>query len=86
MLTLHGIMYHASLFRIYDPWDEDNETVACANPLFHAGGLALMIAALRYGARYLLIPNARDVGRFCQQMIEFPPTRLAGVPRLQSAW
>ena len=30
----------------------------------------------------MLIPDARDIDHYCQQMIECPPTRLSGVPTL----
>ena len=42
--------------------------------------MALLFASLKFGARYLLIPDARDLDHFCQQMVSFPPTRLGGVP------
>lgn len=80
MLTLRGIMYHLSLLHIYRPWQVGTETVACSAPLFHIGGLGLLLAALKFGARYLLIPDARDLDHFCQQMVDCPPTRLGGVP------
>ena len=82
MLTLHGIMYHTSIIHIYRSWEVGAETVASANPLFHIGGLAYTFATLKYGARTALIPDARDMDHFCQQMVNFPPTRMSGVPTL----
>lgn len=82
MLTLRGIMYHTSIIHIYRAWDVGAETVASANPLFHIGGLAYTFATLKYGARSPLIPDARDMDHFCQQMVDFPPTRMSGVPTL----
>ena len=75
-------MYNPLQTAAYAAWDIGNEVVATAFPLFHAAGLAFAIASLRFGARLLLIPNARDVEHFCQQMQRFPPTRLAAVPSL----
>lgn len=82
MLTLRGVTYHMSIFNIYSPWDVGAETVASAFPMFHVAGAALMLISLIQGARSLLIPDGRDIGHFCQQMVDFPPTRLAAVPTL----
>ena len=82
MLTLRGIMYHISIFHIYRPWEVGVETVASAFPMFHVAGVSLMLISLTSGARSLLIPDGRDLDHFCQQMIDFPPTRLAAVPTL----
>ena len=85
MLTLRGNMHNILVSHIYRPWEVGTETVASAFPLFHIAGLALMLASLRYGARSMLIPDARDLDHFCQQMVDFPPTRLAAVPTLYQA-
>lgn len=82
MLTLRGIMYHMSIFHIYRPWEVGVETVASAFPMFHVAGVSLMLISLTSGARSLLIPDGRDLDHFCQQMVDFPPTRLAAVPTL----
>ena len=82
MLTLRAIMYHMSIFNIYRPWEVAAETVASAFPMFHVAGVSLMLIALTSGARSCLIPDARDLDHFCQQMVDFPPTRLAAVPTL----
>ena len=82
MLALRAIMYHLFLLFIYRPLEVGGETVAAANPMFHIGGLMGVLAAIRFGGRSLLIPNARDLDQFCRQMIEFPPTRIAAVPTL----
>ena len=85
MLTLRGFNYHVPLLHIYRPWEIGKETVPVAFPLFHVGGLGLMLGALRFGARLLLIPDARDLDHFCEQMLKFPPTRIASVPTLYQA-
>ena len=82
MLTLRGVTYHMSIFNVYCPWDVGAETVASAFPMFHVAGASLMLIALTQGARSLLIPDGRDMDHFCQQMVDFPPTRLAAVPTL----
>ena len=82
MLTLRGVMYHLYIYPIYRPWDFGKDCVASAMPLFHIGGLVLLLGALTFAARYLLIPNGRDTDHFCQQMVDLPPTRIAGVPTL----
>ena len=82
MLTLRGIMYHLLIFQIYVPWEVGNETFASAFPLFHIGGLGGLLMALRFGGRSLLILDGRDMDHYCQQMIDCPPTRIAGVPTI----
>ena len=85
MLALRQVMNHLFLLHVYRPWDIGKETVASPFPLFHIGGLAGMMAALRFGARSLLILDPRDLDHLCQQMVEFPPTRLQAVPTLYQA-
>ena len=82
MLTVRGIMYNLRITHIYRPFETGREIVASAFPLFHVGGLTMTLAALRNGACSLVIPDARDVNHFCEQMIDCPPTRLAAVPTL----
>ena len=85
MLALRQVMNHLFLLHVYRPWDIGKETVVSPFPLFHIGGLAGMMAALRFGARSLLILDPRDLDHLCQQMVEFPPTRLQAVPTLYQA-
>lgn len=85
MLALREVMNHLFLLHIYRPWEVGKETVASPFPLFHIGGLAGMMASLRFGARALLILDPRDLDHLCQQMVEFPPTRLQAVPTLYQA-
>lgn len=82
MLALRPIMYHMHLVQFYQPWEIGKETVASAFPMFHIGGLNMVLTALRFGAHALVIPNARDLDHYCQQMVDLPPTRLVGVPTL----
>lgn len=82
MLTVRGTMYTTLLANMYRSWLIGNEVVASAFPFFHIGGLAFVIWTLRFGGCALLIPDARDIDHFCEQMIAYPPTRLAAVPTL----
>ena len=82
MLTVGGTMYNVLLSNIYRPLEVGTETIVAAFPMFHIAGLALIHWALRCGGRMLQIPNARDMDHFCQQMVDFPPTRLGAVPTL----
>lgn len=82
MLTLRGVSYHILIFQIYVPWELGAETYASAFPLFHIGGLGGLLMALRFGGRSLLILDGRDMDHYCQQMIDCPPTRIAGVPTI----
>ena len=85
MLALGPMMYHMRLLHVYRPWDVGTETVASPFPLFHVGGLMGMFTSLRFGARSLLILDARDLDHLCQQLVDFPPTRIQGVPTLYQA-
>lgn len=80
MLAHRPVMHHLSLFHIYRPWEIGTETYASAFPFSHIGGLMVALVSLRFGARALIIPNPRDLDHYCQQMVELPPTRFAGVP------
>lgn len=82
MLALRPIMYHLFLINFYRPWEIGAETLASAFPLFHVGGLMMVLTSLRFGGHALVIPNARDLDHYCQQMVDLPPTRLVGVPTL----
>ena len=82
MLTLRGIMYNIVIAHLFRPWEVGKETAFNALPPTHIGGGATFIWAFRYGARMVLIPDGRDIGHYCRQMIECPPTRLSGVPTL----
>ena len=82
MLTLRGIMYNIVIAHLFRPWAVGAETAFNALPPTHIGGCGTFLWAFRYGARMVLIPDARDIDHYCQQMIECPPTRLSGVPTL----
>ena len=82
MLTLRGIMYNIVIAHLFRPWDVGAETAFNALPPTHIGGCGTFLWAFRYGARMVLIPDARDIDHYCQQMIDCPPTRLSGVPTL----
>jgi long-chain acyl-CoA synthetase len=81
-LSVRNLMNNPEMFNAYEHMDTGNEVYASAFPFFHVAGLAISINCMRYGARLLLIPNARDVEFFCRQMQAYPPTRMAGVPTL----
>ncbi len=82
MLTLRGIMYNCLLAHPYRPWQVGTEVSPTALPPSHIGGLGAILWALRFGARCVLIPDARDLDHYCQQLHDYPPTRLWGVPTL----
>eukprot|EP00903_Cladosiphon_okamuranus_P003386 g3384.t1 len=82
LLTLRGTMHNAALSQVHRPWQDGEETVASALPMFHVGGMIITIMSLRYGARFLLFPDPRDMDHVCAQMIKHPPTRTGAVPTL----
>lgn len=58
------------------------EVVASAFPMFHIGGAAVMLNALRTAATFIVIPDPRNIEHFCSEMRAHPPTVLANVPAL----
>ena len=82
MLMHRALMYHMQLLFFYRPWEIGVERVATAFPMFHIGGLNTVLVALRFGAHATVIPDARDMDHYCQQMVDMAPTRLVGVPTL----
>jgi long-chain acyl-CoA synthetase len=81
-LSIRNLIHNPAMSGAYEPWQDGDEVLASAFPMFHAAGLAFAIAGMRYGGHKMLIPDPRNVEHFCQQMIQFPPTRLAGVPTI----
>ena len=82
MLTLRGIMYNCLIGHRYRPWQVGAEISPSALSPSHISGLGAIIWGLRFGAKTVLIPDARDLDHYCQQLLNFPPTRLWGVPTL----
>ena len=80
-LTLRGCMYNAEVNQVYGSW-EIGDFAVNASPMFHIAGMMMAMIAIRSGACYLLVPDARDIDYFCRQMIDCPPVRLGGVPTL----
>lgn len=80
LLTVRGLMHNAALSHVYRPWEVGEESVASGLPLFHVGGMIILVMSLRYAGRFLLVLDPRDMDHFCEQMVKYPPTRLAGVP------
>ena len=81
-LSVRNLMYNPLQYSAYQPWEIGSEIVITGFPMFHAAGLAFVIATLRHGGQFALIPNPRDVEFMCAQMLARPPTRLAAVPSL----
>ena len=81
-LTVRTLMNNGNLTSVYFPWEKARETTHTAFPLYHVAGLSLALASMRFGACMFLIPDPRDVEHICEQMLKFPPTRLAAVPSL----
>lgn len=82
LIKQQSTMLNAEVSQVYCPWDLGGEIVASALPFFHVAGMVFLTISLRFGAHILLIPNPRDTGHFCQQMIDHPPTRIGAVPTL----
>lgn len=82
MLTLRGTLHNAALSHVHRPWEIGAESVASPLPLFHVGGMIILIMSIRYGAQFLLIPDPRDMDLLCALMRKHPPTRTGAVPTI----
>ena len=81
-LSVRCIMSNSVLCNAYEPYEIGKEVFITGFPMFHGAGLAYCVSALRFGATFVLIPDPRDVEFLCQQMYQYRPTRIAGVPSL----
>jgi len=83
VLSVRNLMHNPQQAEAYAAWTgEDEEVLMSAFPMFHAAGLAIHVAGVRFGCRTLLIPDPRDLDFICRQLKRFPPTRIAAVPTL----
>lgn len=60
------------------------ECVASAFPMFHVGGLAVALNALRTAATFIMSPDPRDIPTMISEMQRHNPTVIAAVPALFS--
>ncbi len=81
-LTLRNMLANARQGEAFSPYEVGNDTIGAAFPFFHMAGLSLVLVALQNAARFLVIPDPRDVKHFCAVMKKYPPTVLANVPTL----
>lgn len=81
-LTLRSMFINAQQGGAFSPYTVGGETIASAFPLFHMAGLSVSLLAMQTAARFLLIPDPRNLEHFCKEMQKFPPTILANVPTL----
>jgi long-chain acyl-CoA synthetase len=66
--------------------EEGKETLLMAIPLFHVYGMvAGMLYAIASGATLVMIPNPRDLKDVLENIHEYHPTTLPGVPTLYNA-
>lgn len=81
-LTSRNLLLNNAQADIFYGYRTGLETVASAFPLFHIGGAAVLLNALRMAATLMLIPDPRDIDHFVAEMQARPPTVLAAVPAL----
>ncbi len=62
-LTLRGCMHNAEVNQVYSSW-EIGDFAVNASPLFHIAGMMMAMMAIRSGACYLLVPDARVIDYF----------------------
>lgn len=82
MLSHRNIIYNTSQTMSVNPFEDGEEVLLSAFPMFHIAGLSNAIASIRYGGMMILVPNPRDTDFICAQLEQHPPTVLAAVPAL----
>ncbi|EKF73555.1 AMP-dependent synthetase and ligase [Alcanivorax hongdengensis A-11-3] len=81
-LTSRNLFMNNVQANVFYGFEDGQEIVASAFPLFHIGGAAVLFNALRTASTFLLIPDPRDLAHFINEMKTRPPTVLAAVPAL----
>ena len=61
-------MHNAEVNQVYGSW-EIGDFAVNTSPLFHIAGMMMAMIAIRSGACYLLVPDARDIDYFCRQIV-----------------
>jgi long-chain acyl-CoA synthetase len=81
-LTLRSMFSNARQGEAFSPYEPGNDVIGSAFPFFHLAGLSFVLAAIQNAARYLVVPDPRNVQMFCAMMKQHPPTVLINVPTL----
>jgi long-chain acyl-CoA synthetase len=75
-------MHNTAQSMAVNPFNESQETLLSAFPMFHIAGLANAIASAIYGGKMILVPNPRDTDFICDQLQMNPANVIIGVPAL----
>jgi len=81
-LTVRNLMHNPVQYSAAEPWTVGEEVIASSFPFFHIAGLSMVLFSARCAGMIILIPDPRDIGFFCNQMIDNPPTVVGAVPAL----
>jgi len=81
-LTLKNMFSNARQGEAFSPYEMGNDVIGAAFPFFHMAGLSLVLVAMQNAAKFLVVPDPRNVQMFCAMMQKHPPTVLANVPTL----
>ena len=82
MLSQRNVMHNTAQSMAVNPFNESQETLLSAFPMFHIAGLANAIASAIYGGKMILVPNPRDTDFICDQLQMNPANVIIGVPAL----
>jgi long-chain acyl-CoA synthetase len=63
-------------------WQRGEGIVLSGFPMFHVAGLTMAEAAIYIGWTQILVPNPRDTGHICKEMVKYEVTNLVNVPSL----
>lgn len=81
-LTLKNMFSNARQGEAFSPYEKGNDVIGAAFPFFHMAGLSLVLVSMQNAAKFLVVPDPRNVDMFCSMMKQHPPTVLANVPTL----
>lgn len=81
-LTLKSMFSNARQTEAFSPPEPGIDVYGVAFPFFHLAGLSFLLMSIQGAAKFLVVPDPRDVDMFCAMMKRHPPTVLVNVPTL----
>jgi len=81
-LTLRSMFTNARQGEAFSPPEPGRDVWGVAFPFFHLAGLSFLLASIQHAAKFLVVPDPRNVDMFCAMMKQHPPTVLVNVPTM----
>ena len=81
-LTLKSMFSNARQGEAFSAPEPGIDVWGVAFPFFHMAGLSMLLGAMQSAAKFLVVPDPRNVDMFCAMMKQHPPTVLVNVPTM----